>query len=1098
MTKASNWIGLYGVQKFGPPVINAFLKASKLDRTFGLFKEAMTVEEKIAHDLRIIGVPPGTKQSVIDNEVQKKLRIINWQIKAGNLEGVGDLKEEAAQIFQAHKNIIEGRRNFLDSLFDAFKRTKASKFAQNLLSDQRGSVPILPEKGDLVKVTGGIGKVLKIEGEMALVNVAGKVEQMAVSKLKPYKNKLEEKAAKIAEENKDKKGIETITLKTKAQGTEYTIKYDYAKQVKYHQDRTTKTTIEDYESQKLKTLAEIKKAGLADATITYEEPKAKAVKPKEPVKAKEAETKSSLIEEAKKYKTAEEFVDASTQADLLDLSNPKAHKIGRIFVESGDGVIQNLIDVNKVEKANIPLYPDAKVPVTTNAEQVVKIYRSAQSTAKNIEPGDYVSFSKDYATSHNRGKLLEMGVPAKDVIWMGQDLNEWIYSPEAIRKKYPGGLKEIWNQAHADKPKITKVDSPTINTDKLEVSKAGEKKINKALEKEKAKIESVVGNPITNEEVIQAAKSAKIVDSAQTRQQTLDQLAEGLRTRQHLAALAKGKNVSKDFLEALVKVKAQASDAGRTLQAHNIEATPELYDTKAKVLGELLDLGHSIDDILEAAKGVDFEDQGQLTEFYRKFVKPKFSQQLDEYVYRNILSSPLTHIKNIFSNAIQLALVNPADKLATGVADMIGSALTGKERQHYISEIPAFFKGASNAFPKAIGGALDALKGKIKIERPELDHLPTLSKWVDYATLGVGKYVPRALEAMDVFFREMIHSGEVEALASKLGHTPSEAEMEKIQKEAASKAAEYIFRKPLDPSNKTGQGHLLSGIDQVTSWVMSGRKIPGFKWFLRFVETPMNIFKSGIQHSPAGVFTLPGTKDKAEAAGKAIVGSMVFAGASFAAAVGNTTWAAPKGTEERQAFDEAGLIPYSVIVGDHAVAFQNLGPLGYPMAMAAALHYFTHDHPDALTDSEMEKIASAMGGIMGFFSDQSYMQGMKDLINAASGEKPKAVTSLLTQLIPLSSLQGWVNNIIDPLQRMAEKKLSINSVVDNIQSKTLGMSQFVPAKLDSDEQPIKKQMRVTNAVSPLKISKINKAKLKEYRELIQEKQQDNLADKESE
>ena len=125
------------------------------------------------------------------------------------------------------------------------------------------------------------------------------------------------------------------------------------------------------------------------------------------------------------------------------------------------------------------------------------------------------------------------------------------------------------------------------------------------------------------------------------------------------------------------------------------------------------------------------------------------------------------------------------------------------------------------------------------------------------------------------------------------------------------------------------------------------------------------------------------------------------------------------------------------------------------------------------------------------------MQGLGDLVGFAKGEKSKAFSSIPSQLVPLSSLQGWVNNIIDPLQRKAEKGLSINSVVDNIQMKVVGMSKFVPPQIDADERPVKKQMQAVNAVSPVKVSKVNEPKLREYKENQKDKQQYNKDKKES-
>ncbi len=589
------------------------------------------------------------------------------------------------------------------------------------------------------------------------------------------------------------------------------------------------------------------------------------------------------------------------------------------------------------------------------------------------------------------------------------------------------------------------------------------------------------GKPLKHEEVVEKAKEAELITQGVSREATLAFQASLLKTRQHLAALADQNELTPEFLDTLKIVANTGTDIARNLESLKLYAMPEYAETKIKIIKDLQKLGVTSEDIMKAAKGVDFKDEQQVAKFYRTFVKPKLPEMLDEFVYMNILSSPVTHIKNAFSNLLQLAGVNPLTKLASGSVDFVASKMTGKEREHYVSEIPDFYKGALNALPKAMKQAAQAMSGKKNIERPDVKHLPTLSKLVDYGTLKVGKYVTRALEASDVFFRTLIESGEVQALSKKAKST-DEKTMSKIQTEAQKRATYYVFRNKPDSDNATGQGNLLSAIDQMTNAIYRLRSVPGMKWFVRFVQTPMNILKQGIEYSPAGFATMKGAKDKSEQAGKAIVGSIVFAGASWLAANNLTTWASPKGAKEKNEFYAAGLQPYSVRIGDKWVSYSQLGPLAYPLAMAAALHYFTKESPNALSDSEMDKVVDALTGIMRFFSDQSYMQGLSDLVGFASGEKSRAVSSVPSQLVPLSSLQGWVNNIIDPLQRKAEKGLSLESVLDNIQMKIVGMSKFVPAQIDEEEVPVKKKMQAVNAVSPVRVSKVNRGKLAEYKE----------------
>lgn len=191
--------------------------------------------------------------------------------------------------------------------------------------------------------------------------------------------------------------------------------------------------------------------GNIDASRLYQAPK---------FKTREEELVSpelkALYEDAVNYDSAQEFYDAYTADDLLDLSNPEKHRFGRLLedgVNEDTNLYENVAEMAKYYgSAGINQYkyePEAKVPDTQNPDEMVTIYRGTVPEQESMQVGDFVSFSKEYALSHNDGqKLLTLEVPARDVVWQGNDLHEWIYSPESVRgATYDGGLKAIWGDA---------------------------------------------------------------------------------------------------------------------------------------------------------------------------------------------------------------------------------------------------------------------------------------------------------------------------------------------------------------------------------------------------------------------------------------------------------------------------------------------------------------------------------------------------------------------------------------------------------------------------------------------------------------------------
>jgi hypothetical protein len=632
-------------------------------------------------------------------------------------------------------------------------------------------------------------------------------------------------------------------------------------------------------------------------------------------------------------------------------------------------------------------------------------------------------------------------------------------------------LRKLYSGAHEHLKGELAIHTDQINLDRMNVGTGAKSKITKAVEDIRGELEEIKGDePLSNAEVLEAAKGSEILRKVSTREQTLESEAAALRARQHLAALAEeqGSGLTKDFIEALKVVSADATRKGRELQALGIEADPSLGNIKSKIVKKLLDMGKSVDEIIAAAEGVDFTNAEQVTQFYRKYVPPKLTEWIDEYRYINLLSSPKTHIVNAFSNLLQAAAVRPATRLVSGAVDNVASALTKRQQEHYVRQVPAYYRGMTNAIGDAVVGALDVFKGKSLIERPDISQIPTGSK-----ILKPFMFVPRALEAGDIFFRTLIEAGEREALAKgqKLG-APKLGEA-KIGKQAKETAAYTIFRGEVDAANKTGQGHVLAGIDKMTSAVYSLRRVVGVKWFIPFVRTPMNIFKQGIEYSPLGYATMFGSKFKVEQFAKATVGSTVFAGAATLGLQGRLTWATPKRKEEREAFFASGRQPYAVKIGDKWVSYSRLGPLAYPMAMAAAVQYHVNESPHAATDSQMEKTTRVLTGIAEYFSDQSYVEGIGEFVKAASGESGAAAqtaANVPSQLIPLSSLQRWTAQLIDPVYRRRMSGLTTKAIVENLKAGIPGLSKDLAPYTTPNGQPSMRQMPWLNAFSPLQTS----------------------------
>src|SRR3990167_2172385 len=550
-----------------------------------------------------------------------------------------------------------------------------------------------------------------------------------------------------------------------------------------------------------------------------------------------------------------------------------------------------------------------------------------------------------------------------------------------------------------------------INKKRLNISNAARVRLDKTVSAIKPELELAKGKRLSNAEVVKAAKISDSLKNVVSRKETADITARLTRLRQEVAAGAEGKGVSKDYIQNLKVLSSWAADTGRKLQSFSIGADPDAKSVKEEIVRDIIKLGKDTDEIISASKNVDFTNPKEATAFYRQYVKASTSELLDEYRYINLLSSPKTHIINTFSNILQAGVVSPGTKLYSGAVDAFAEGLTGKARTHYVGEVPQYYKGAFNAIPDAIDGFRKALSGESFMGRPDIKRLGTGNKLLEQAGI-----ILRFLEAQDVFFRTMIKGGELESLSYKAGKTGKQLDPSALDAKAGENAAYYVFR-----GSQEGQGKLLESIDTFTKGIYSLRKGP-LKWFIPFVQTTMNIVKQGIEYSPVGVATIPGAKDPIEQIGKALMGSTVMLGAAYLAARGDSTWAAPTGEKDKEVFYASGRKPYSIRIGDRWYGYSRLGPLAYPIAMATALKYNFEQDPKAAEQTNFEKIADTVGGVAKFFTDQSYLQGVGSFINATRGDKQalkSALSNIPRQLIPLSSLQGWVARIIDPVYRKA-------------------------------------------------------------------------------
>lgn len=647
-----------------------------------------------------------------------------------------------------------------------------------------------------------------------------------------------------------------------------------------------------------------------------------------------------------------------------------------------------------------------------------------------------------------------------------QEMVSDLSSTTGLNKPLEGEIstRTMANQEVSSQPIIS--NKGKLNLERLAVDEKGKQ----ALQDINQGIPTSV---ISNKSVIEKAKMAKGNNKPMSDKQMQNLLAQQLKNRQQVVDLsakfskAKSEGASEVELSKIMLELANQSRtaqqggtfAGRLLQAQNIVADQSATPMQ-KILALLDNAGVSQDKYLKDSIKVNWENPTEVVKFYRKYVPPKLGEVLTEIRYTNMLSSPLTHITNIASNALQTGLVTPVEKTVTGLLDAVRSQITGKEREYYASAGINYTKGYLKSLPEALQKARNIMNQTETTIRPDMEYMPT----------GVGGPLQayttplRALEAMDQLFKTLVQGG----VTKELQAGPKKMSQTQIGSQASKEADYRLFRQAFDPNGELGQGPVLQLFDKWNSAINGLRRLPGGKWVLPFLQTPTNILKQGVEYSPLGVITAPGSKAPLEQLSKTLIGTAVYATAYQLASSGLTSWEAPNGEKERALYYAAGMQPYSVKIGDKWVSFSKLGPLSYPIAMAAALAEAERKNPDK---TKTENIAKSVSGMLGFFGDQSYVRSIGDLVDAIQGGVnvgPSAISgqaaNLAGQLIPYKSFQTWLGRIIDPTYRKAQ-----TFTEKMIKDLPILGSQLEPYR-DLQGRESKRDLPLLNAVSPLRVT----------------------------
>jgi hypothetical protein len=472
----------------------------------------------------------------------------------------------------------------------------------------------------------------------------------------------------------------------------------------------------------------------------------------------------------------------------------------------------------------------------------------------------------------------------------------------------------------------------------------------------------------------------------------------------------------------LSKTADAGSMAGRVLNAQKIIVGPiEALKAAQKIRSNLSDAQWQ--KFQEMNKHGLFNDPYMVKQWLKTIDDPKVMDYVYEYWYNAILSGIPTHIVNVASNTMWQMFQIPHRALV-GTLDMIGSKITGKQRETYVSEIIPMLAGYKTGFKTGREGAKEMIRtgellqfeSKWAREMGEMigsfDRSPnsTLRKIAPAVTAPT-----RALRAMDVWANSMAFDAQTNALLHRLGMQKGLRgeklesfvddylmNPDKIPQDIREGAAQFAkYSTFMDDPGKIS--------DAISKLRNTGFDIEKFNigevkplvFIVPFVQTIGNLMKRGIEMTPGVGLALSKGQRATEVIAKQIEGAILAAPVLYKVMQGEITGQVPKDAAEREAFYREGKMPWSVKLGDTWYQYRRIEP--FNTAIAAAVNAYEQINKAKEGSSIIDISANLVDNFVTNILDSSYMQGLTNALDKY-GKRQGMIERTAAGFIPYSGL----------------------------------------------------------------------------------------------
>lgn len=589
------------------------------------------------------------------------------------------------------------------------------------------------------------------------------------------------------------------------------------------------------------------------------------------------------------------------------------------------------------------------------------------------------------------------------------------------------------------------------------------------------------------------------------------------------------------------------AEAGRALAAHRILARavtdlttmPESERTRA--YGTLMNLMDGLvpEDVADKLNALDAHDVVGMNRLIAEYTKFPFANQVQSWITSSLLSAPRGLLRDAMANTLWGVTENLVTRPLEAVVLTAVAKARGQEPSMTVGDA---MLGARGWFGGAGAGAREAWDIlRYGSTQEEMLHMDAPTNYRFSGPLSVINKPHDARGAGDAIFRSMSANAEGEVAIAQLARRAASAgklldgsTMEgfadqlrmlgRLDKVSAIRAAQAgaldgslpkgtdrLVRELHDRMEAAGRrGTFTDEPDAALRGIMTAlnHPVPGLGFapqriLIPFVRVPYNIIKRGLEYSPLGAVRLLQKENRGEAAAgiavRAVIGSAIMGSLVQKALLGELTGVEPDTEEGRDQWQREGKTPWSVKVGDAWIPYWQIGPLGYPMAMAAGLaaRNYSVRGEEADSNAALESIAMTAR----FMRDQTFAQGLKQIDEAVNNPSRAGSTWLkgvIQSFVPFSAGVRNVAQVVDPTMRKAGTDQDFGgglsgfgrSLYERMRKDTPIASQGLPAAVSGLGVDVQRPGGRLGALSPLGYSTDASARTRPGRSLPEKARQE--------